>query len=64
MNQQIGPGASSGLRLTTSVGCLGIALTWFALPAVSMAQDKPAKAADDIGLINPEAAAHAFPKRG
>jgi hypothetical protein len=47
-----------------SGGRLGMALfLCVALPAVSMAQDKPAKS-DDIGLINPEAAAHAFPNHG
>ena len=62
MNQRTRSGAVSLNTVAVSGGKLGIALILcLALPAVSVAQDKPM---DDIGLINPEAAAHAFPKRG
>ena len=64
MHQRTRSGAVSLNSFAVSGGKLGIALIFcFALPAVSVAQDKPVKS-DDIGLINPEAAAHAFPKRG
>jgi hypothetical protein len=46
-----------------SVNLCTALLLCFALPDVSMGQDAGGKASD-IGLINPEAAAHAFPKRG
>jgi hypothetical protein len=46
-----------------SVNLCTALLLCFALPDVSMGQDAGGKASD-IGLINPEAAAHAVPKRG
>ena len=41
---------------------LGLVLILEASPPSAMAQDKPL-ASDDIGIMNPEAAARAFPKR-
>ena len=64
MHQRTRSGAVSLNSFAVSGRYLGFALfLCVALPAVAMAQDKPVKS-DDIGLINPEAAAHAFPKRG
>jgi len=66
MSKRIRSGTTNmpGSNLAVSGRYLGFALfLCVALPAVAMAQDKPVKS-DDIGLINPEAAAHAFPKRG
>ena len=66
MSKRIRSGTTNmpGSNLAVSGRHLGFALfLCVALPAVAMAQDKPVKS-DDIGLINPEAAAHAFPKRG
>ena len=66
MSKRIRSGTTNmpGSNLAVSGRHLGFALfLCVALPAVAMAQDKPVKS-DDIGLINPEAAAQAFPKRG
>jgi len=42
---------------------LGLVLILGASPPSAMAQDNPL-ASDDIGIMNPDAAARAFPKRG
>ena len=42
---------------------LGLVLILVASPPAALAQDKPL-ASDDIGIMNPDAAARAFPKRG
>ena len=49
--------------LAKSLASLGaFCLLGVSMSAMAAAQDPVAS--DDIGIINPEAAAHAFPKRG
>ena len=66
MRSQLSVGPASGLALHTraaSVTTLGLVLFLGASPPAALAQDGPT-ASDDIGIMNPDAAARAFPKRG